>query len=191
MRDRTIVILTSDNGGLLGPTDNTPLRAGKGHAYEGGIRVPLIIRWPRVVTAGTVCTQPVASVDFLPTIAAAVGVEPAADRDIDGVSLMGVLTSGGKQPLERQALYWHFPHYRVPLGPYSIVRAGKWKLIKWYAGLRELYNLRDDIGETNDLATTMPGVADQLEAQLAAELRRVDAKLPNPHPDYVPPAAAD
>ena len=184
--DRTLVIFTSDNGGLLGPTNNGPLRSGKGYAYEGGIRVPLIVRWPGAVAAGSRSTEPVSSVDLLPTIAQAVGVELPQGRPVDGVSLAGLLKSEGRQSLSRDAIYWHFPHYRHRPGPYSIIRAGDWKLIKWYEGGSELYNLAEDLSERDDRAAAMPDKAIQLEAQLMAELKRVGARLPRPNPNYQP-----
>jgi arylsulfatase A-like enzyme len=183
--ENTIVIFTSDNGGLKGPTDNTPLRSGKGYAYEGGIRVPLIVRWPGVVAPGTTSAEPVISVDLLPTITQATGVTPPKDRDIDGLSLVEHLKNPNK-PLSRESLVWHFPHYRHPPGPYSIIRIDDWKLIKWYEGKTELYRLSDDLAEQNDLAPTMPEKAAELEAALMKELKREGAKLPRSNPSYAP-----
>ena len=187
MAARTIVIFTSDNGGLLGPTDNAPLRSGKGYAYEGGIRVPLIIRWPGVVDPGTVSNQPVTSVDFFPTILDILGRKPPTGVPIDGVSLKRHLLSQGTQPMEREAIYWHFPHYRHDPGPYSIIRKGDWKLIKFYEGPQfELYNLKEDLGETKDLSNTQPDRVRALDAELMAHLKSVEAKLPRVNPDYRP-----
>ena len=184
----TLVIFTSDNGGLLGPTHNAPLRAGKGWPYEGGIRVPLIVRWPGKVKAGSVCHEPVTSVDYFPTIVAASGRKLSIDRAIDGVNLLSALY--GKGPLSRDAIYWHFPHYRgrgIP--PYSIIRARDWKLIKRYDGKPfELFNLADDLSEKTDLAPTMPDKVKELDARLVAWLKRVRAKVPKPNPDYQPRA---
>lgn len=181
--DNTLVIFTSDNGGLKGPTDNSPLRSGKGYAYEGGIRVPLIVRWPGVVKPGSVSREPVTSVDYLPTIAEAVGSKLPAN-DIDGVSLVTHLKSAGTKSLERQHIHWHFPHYRHAPGPYSIIRSGDWKLIRWYAGGHELYNLKDDLSEETDLAAKFPEKANELDAALTAELGRIGAKLPRTNPAY-------
>lgn len=183
--ENTIVIFTSDNGGLKGPTDNTPLRSGKGYAYEGGIRVPLIVRWPGVVAPGTMSAEPVISVDLLPTIAQATGVTPPKDRDIDGRSLVEQLKNPSK-PLNRESLVWHFPHYRHPPGPYSIIRSDDWKLITWYEGQTELYRLSDDLGEQNDLAATMPEKVAELKAALMKELNSEGAKLPRKNPSYAP-----
>ncbi|OHB69451.1 MAG: hypothetical protein A2V70_02830 [Planctomycetes bacterium RBG_13_63_9] len=187
LADRTVVIFTSDNGGLLGPTDNAPLRSGKGFPYEGGIRVPVIVRWPGVVEPGTLCDEPVSSIDYFPTVLQIAGVALPADRPIDGESLVPLLRQTGA--LKRQALYWHFPHYRGELGPYSIIRHGDWKLIRRYDGQkRELYNLAADLGERNDLAREMPEKVRQLDAQLSEWLQSTGARLPRPNPDYRPKA---
>jgi arylsulfatase A len=183
LADHTAVIFTSDNGGLLGPTDNAPLRSGKGFPYEGGVRVPLIVCWPGVVRPGSTCDVPVTSVDFFPTLAEIAGVELPKDRAIDGVSLVPVLKQTGAP--KRDALYWHFPHYRFARGPYSIIRCGDWKLIKWYQedGF-ELFNLAEDLSETRNLAEQMPDKVRQLDRKLAAWLKATGAKLPKPNPDY-------
>ncbi|HUS91114.1 MAG TPA: sulfatase [Phycisphaerae bacterium] len=187
LADRTVVIFTSDNGGLLGPTHNAPLRAGKGYPYEGGIRVPLIVRWPGVVKPASLSGVPVTSVDYFPTILAAAGVKPPAGRVLDGVSLLPVLKGTGG--LKRDAIYWHFPHYRGQIFPYSIIREGDWKLIRRYDGTQfELYNLKDDLSETTDLAAKMPEKVQALDAKLTAWLQHTGAKVPRPNPDYAPPA---
>jgi arylsulfatase A-like enzyme len=186
---RTLVIFTSDNGGLLGPTHNAPLRSGKGYPYEGGIRVPFIVRWPGVVPAATVSHAVTTGIDVLPTVASATGLALPLDRQIDGVSLLAHLRSGATTPIDRRALYWHFPHYRNghEIPPYSIVRSGDWKLIRWSEEPRfELYNLRDDLSEARDLAAAMPERVSELDAQLSAWLRNVGAKLPRQNPDYRP-----
>ena len=182
----TLVIFTSDNGGLSRVTNNDPLRAGKGWPYEGGIRVPLIIRYPGVTKPGSVSDEPVTSVDYLPTILDAAGRPLPSGRAIDGESLLGHLKSGGEKPLDRDAIFWHFPHYRGGnIGPYSIIRAGKWKLLKWWEGPKfELYNLETDLGEEHDLAGEMPEKVRVLRARLDQWLEMVDAKLPRPNPDY-------
>jgi len=190
LRDDTIVIFTSDNGGLIGPTSNKPLRSGKGFPYEGGIREPVIVRWPKVVKAGTISHEPVTSVDYMPTICEAVGVSPPSDRDIDGVSLLGHLKSAGRSKLDREAIFWHFPHYRGNVVPYSIIRAGDWKLIKRYEGKTfELFNLKDDLSETNELSEKMPEKVRELDAKLTAWLQKSGAKMPRQNPDYDPNAA--
>jgi arylsulfatase A-like enzyme len=181
LTERTVIIFTSDNGGLLGPTNNAPLRSGKGYAYEGGIRVPWIVKWPGVVKPGGTSDTPITSVDIFPTIVKAAGQPAPADREIDGLDLRPVLSGQGK--LNRDALYWHFPHYRHAPGPYSIVRQGDWKLIKWYEGPRSLFNLKDDIGEKNDLAESMPEKVNGLEENLTAHLTAIGAKIPIAKPE--------
>ncbi len=189
LADNTIIFFTGDNGGLLPITSNVPLRSGKGYPYEGGIREPLIVRWPKSVKAGSVSHEPVTSVDYLPTICEAAGAPLPRGRDIDGVSILGPLRSGGAAKLNREALYWHFPHYRGDVVPYSIVRSGDWKLIKRYEGKTfELFNLRTDMSEKEDLSESMPQKVRELDAKLTAWLGTVGAKLPRPNPDYNPDA---
>ena len=181
----TLVIFTSDNGGLLGPTNNAPLRSGKGHPYEGGIREPLIVRWPGLVKPGTTCDVPVTSVDYFPTVCEAVGVALPNDRPIDGESIMPLLKGTGT--LRRDAIFWHFPHYRGGIVPYSIIRAGDWKLIKRYDGKTyELFNLKDDLSEKTDLADREADVVKRLDAKLVAWLKAANAKMPKANPDYQP-----
>jgi arylsulfatase A-like enzyme len=173
LAERTIVVFTSDNGGAthFPATDNRPLRSGKGRPYEGGIRVPLIVRWPGRVAPGTTSDVPVTSVDLLPTLCAATGVTPPARASFDGVDLGPVLAGDGT--LERDTLCWHYPHYwwggRVT--PYSIIRHGPWKLIRWYeTGRRELYDLDADPGEATDVAPDQPALVAELDAALDAWL---------------------
>ncbi len=187
LAEETLVIFSSDNGGLLGPTNNKPLRSGKGYPYEGGIRVPYIFRMPGYIKPGSVCETPVISVDFMPTICTTVGIKTPAGREIDGEDLTPLLKQSGK--LKRDAIYWHFPHFRgrgIP--PYSIIRAGDWKLLKRYAGKPEfeLFNLAEDLGETKDLAPDMPKKVKELDAKLAAALKKQGAKMPQPNPNYKP-----
>ncbi|MBN2137725.1 MAG: sulfatase [Sedimentisphaerales bacterium] len=185
IRDDTIVIFTSDNGGESAFTDNSPLRAGKGYPYEGGIREPWIVRWPGVVTAGSVCSEPVITIDIMPTICEAIGVRLPAGRVVDGVSIMPLLRQSGT--LRRQELFWHFPHYRYSHEvPYSIIRRGRWKLIKRYAGDKkhELFNLEDDPYEQSNLADSRRDKVKELEERLGIWLRHTKAKIPIPNPDY-------
>lgn len=188
LTENTVVFFTGDNGGLLPITDNAPLRSGKGYPYEGGIREPLIVRWPGVVEAGSLSHEPVTSVDYLPTICKAAGVSPPADRDIDGLSLVEHLKSGGEKSLDRESLFWHFPHYRGrDVVPYSIIRAGDWKLIKRYEGKTfELFNLKEDLSERDDLAAKRPEKVKELDAILRRWLAKTDARVPMPNPDYEP-----
>jgi arylsulfatase A-like enzyme len=186
------VIFTSDNGGLcngngqiIPPTSNSPLRDGKSHLYEGGIRVPLIVKWPGIVKAGSVSDQIVSSIDFYPTITSACGVEKKAG--IDGLDLKTVLD--GTAPIQRDAIYWHFPHYNGNAGakPGAAIRAGDWKLIEFYeTGRRELFNVAKDMRESNNLIEQNADVAKDLHAKLSAWRESVGAKLPTPNPDYAP-----
>jgi arylsulfatase A-like enzyme len=184
--DNTLVIFTSDNGGLLPITSNRPLRSGKGYPYEGGIREPFIVKWPGKVKPSTECRVPVCSVDLFPTICGAAGVDLPKDRPIDGESILPLLTQTGG--LKRDTLIWHFPHYRGrDVVPYSIIRAGDWKLIKRYEGKPfELFNLKDDMSETTDLAEKLPEKVKALDTRLQQDLRRIDAKLPKPNPGCTP-----
>ena len=179
--DRTLIVFTGDNGGLDRdgrPTENAPLRSGKGFAYEGGLRTPWIVRWPGVTAPGSVSSEPIASIDLLPTIASAVGTRPPADRAIDGIDLGPALRGA---PLPERALLWHFPHYRRGQGhdPYSAVRLGDWKLIRFYDPPKtELYNLARDLGEGNDLAGSEPAKAAELAGVLDASLEEIGARMP-------------
>jgi arylsulfatase A len=165
--DHTLVIFTSDNGGFAKATDNSPLRANKGSNYEGGIRVPVIIKWPGVTEPGSISAEPVISTDFYPTILAATGQSQRPHQHVDGENLAPILSGRGQ--LERQAIYWHYPHYNQhPQSfPSGVVRAGDWKLIESYeTGELSLYNLADDIGEANDLSEKEPAKVKQLQAKL-------------------------
>lgn len=188
LTENTLVIFTSDNGGLDNkdnPTNNAPLRSGKGYAYEGGIRVPFLVRWPGVVAAGKVSDAPVCSIDIFPTILDVAEVEQPADRPIDGLSLLPHLESGGETGIDRETLIWHFPHYRHAPGPYSIIRKGDLKLIKFWAGPHELFDLAADLGETKNLAESMPEKVEALEAELMENLKKQEAKLPRKNPEFV------
>lgn len=186
----TLVLFTSDNGGLEPITDNAPLRSGKGAPYEGGIRVPLIAWWPGVIAAGGLSDVPVSSIDYLPTLAEVAGVP--VEHTIDGRSLWPVMTGTGT--LERTDLFWHFPHYRYnQVGPYSIARSGNWKLIRYYdpepygVPRVELFNLIDDLGEQTNRAEDDPATLQELEAKLDAWIEQVGARMPEPNPAYTGP----
>ena len=191
LASRTLVLLTADNGGFLGGgryghvTSNAPLRDGKASLYEGGIRVPLIVRWPGAVEAGTTCDVPVISNDFHPTFLAVADLQRPAGGAIDGVSLLPVLTRRGQ--LEREALYWHWPHYRrampaIGASPSSAVRCGQWKLIEFFEdGHLELYDLQKDVGERQDLAAKLPAKAAELHDRLRRWRKQVGAALPKPN----------
>ncbi|MBM4020548.1 MAG: sulfatase [Planctomycetes bacterium] len=189
LADRTVVFFTSDNGGLVSSTSNAPLRAGKGTLYEGGIREPLIVRWPGVVRPGSTSGEIVTSTDYFPTILEMAGAQPPAGRELDGVSIVPALRQTGRPA--RDAVYWHYPHYH-PGGatPGGALRAGDWKLIEFFEDNHvELYNLKDDLGETKDLAPAMPDRAADLRRKLAAWRERMGAQMPAPNPDYDPAKA--
>ena len=175
--DNTMIIFTGDNGGLLGPTSNLPLRSGKGFPYEGGIREPLIVKWPGKIKAGSVSDVPACSIDFMPTICEATGTK-LPNTEIDGVSLMPVLEQKGK--LAERALVWHFPHYRGKIHPYSIIRDNGWKLIKYYSGdvKHELFHLDEDLSEKNEVSAKYPEKVQALEKKLMKELTDMGAVIP-------------
>lgn len=183
LTENTIVIFTSDNGGLSTseghPTSNVPLRAGKGWIYEGGIRVPAIVRVPGTTPAASECHQYVSSVDYLPTILELCGVEPdpGTPGPIDGVSFAPLLH---QVPMDRGPIYWHYPHYGNQGGsPSSAVRDGRWKLIQWLESDQySLFDIESDIGEQHDLATEQVEVVDRLKRELATWQKSVGAKFP-------------
>jgi len=193
LADRTVVILTSDNGGVdfpsaksgnRPPTRNAPFRSGKGTLYEGGLRVPLIIRWPERTKPGAECAAQVTSQDFFPTLADALGQTNAPRHD--GVSLLPLLKNS-KAPLKREALFWHYPHYYPRMTPASAIRAGDWKLIHYYEDNRmELFNLKTDPAETKNLAATQSAKAKALREKLDAWRKETDAKAPIRNPDWRP-----
>jgi arylsulfatase A-like enzyme len=184
LTEETVVIFTSDNGGLAtaegSPTCNAPLAEGKGWMYEGGTREPLLVKWPGVIAPGSVCATPVTSPDFCPTLLEIAGQELRPDLHCDGVSFAGLLR--GEQKLNREAIFWHYPHYGNQGGtPGSSVRAGDYKLIEFFEdGRLELYNLRQDIGEEQNLADQEPVVTARLHQLLLAWRAAVEAKIPRP-----------
>ncbi|HEY2894610.1 MAG TPA: sulfatase/phosphatase domain-containing protein, partial [Pirellulales bacterium] len=191
LADNTLVLFTSDNGGLATAeapntpaTNNAPLREGKGYLYEGGIRVALVARWPGVIKPGATCSAPVISCDLPLTIADACGTKmPEA---LDGVSLLPLLRASGT--LDRDALYWHYPHYSPQGGrPGSAMRQGDYKLIVFYEdNRRELYDIEHDISENKNLAEDQPERVRQMSDKLSKWLKSVDAAMPRPNPAYEP-----
>lgn len=193
LADDTVVIFFSDNGGLstshgVGPTSNLPLRAGKGWLYEGGVRVPMVIRAPDNAATGAVVSTPVVSMDIFPTILELAKLQQRPDLHVDGVSLVPLLQ--GDSILER-TLYWHYPHYHGSQWmPGASIREGDWKLVEHYHwDNAELFNLADDPGEQNDLSRSMPEVTQRLLGSLHTWQESIQAKLPLPNPDYVSPGA--
>ncbi|GAA4300100.1 sulfatase [Compostibacter hankyongensis] len=188
----TLVLFTSDNGGLStaegAPTSNAPFRYGKGWNYEGGLRVPLIIRWPARIKAGTVCRTPVIHTDFFPTFLQAATLPLMPEAHKDGISLMPLLTGNG--PLAPRALYWHYPHYSNQGGtPSSAVREGDWKLVQFLEDNHvELYDLRSDVEERRDLSAAMPAQTAHLLELLNRWRKQTDARMPVLNPYYNPAA---
>jgi arylsulfatase A-like enzyme len=189
LAENTIVLFTSDNGGLStsegSPTSNLPYRGGKGWLYEGGIREPLIVRWPGKVKPGSTIDTPVCGVDLAPTLIDATGATKRPGQKLDGVSLVPVLIASGK--LAERPLFWHYPHYGNQGGaPGAAMRLGDWKLIEWFEGKTELFNLATDISEKTDLAAQEPERVKAMLAQLKAWQAEVGAKFPTPNADYDP-----
>ena len=184
LADNTIVIFTSDNGGLSAETSNLPYREGKATFYEGGIRVPLIVRWPGQIEPGSVCQGVTVSSDFFPTFLDVAGLPLQPDAHLDGQSLVPWLRGG--TPEATRTVYWHFPHYRAQ-GPPSAVRDGDWKLIhNMEADTHELYDLKSDPGEANDLAAQQPERTRELATKLESHLADTGAQRMRPNPDWNP-----
>ncbi len=188
----TVVFFTSDNGGVsVGeggsrPTSNKPLRAGKGYLYEGGIREPLLVRWPGKIKPGTVCDTPISSVDYFPTICELAHV-PVTNK-LDGVSLAPLLMEKGNLPARE--LFWHYPHYANQGGrPGGIIREGDFKLIEWYEdGAWELYDLKNDLSEKTNVVHQHWEQAVQMQMELDAWRRYVNAQMMFDNPNYDPKA---
>ena len=190
LRERTVVVLMSDNGGLSSsegsPTSNVPLRGGKGWMYEGGIREPMLVRAPGVTSPGSVIDTPVTSTDFYPTLLELAGLRLRPDQHIDGTSIVPILR--GERLSEPRPLYWHYPHYGNQGGaPSAAIRLGDWKLIRWYEDdAVELYNLANDPGERYDLSGLVPDRAEDLGRQLSRWLDGVDANMPSRNSSHDP-----
>lgn len=187
LADHTLIVFTSDNGGAVhfgepAATSNAPLRNGKGSAYEGGLRVPLIVKMPGVTRPGTVCDTPVITMDFYPTLLELAGADKSASQSaLDGVSMVPLLRGENQAP--HSALFWHYPHYwnGGKVSPYSVARIGDWKLIRFYeTGREELYNLKSDLSEVRDRAESEPEKRKELSATLDKWLKEVEAQLPVP-----------
>jgi len=176
--------------GYNAPTNNAPLRLGKAALYEGGIRVPLMVCWPSVVTPGTKDASVVVSPDLYPTILEMLGVTRKPAQVIDGESLVPLLRRSGK--LKREAVFFYFPHGLAIRPPGVAVRRGDWKLIRWFETnethpeVHELYNLRKDIGEATNTAAKQPELVAELDALMTKHLRDTGALLPRPNPAYDP-----
>lgn len=193
LAENTIVIFTSDNGGRVPTTANKTLRVGKGSAYEGGLRVPLIVRWPGVTKPGSISDTPTITMDVFPTLLEMTGVKAVASASTtgasgrDGLSLVPLLRGNGA--ISRSELFWHYPHHQhYQLGgsmPFGAIRSGDFKVIEFYNDMHiELYDLKADLGEQHDLATTQPEKAKQLRDRLHAWRKEVGAQMPLPNPNY-------
>ncbi|MDP4155672.1 MAG: sulfatase [Bacillota bacterium] len=186
----TIIVFSSDNGGLStsegSPTSNYPLRYGKGWNYEGGIRVPLIIKWPGVTKGGSISDFPVVNTDFYPTFLQMAGMPLMPEQHKDGVSLAPLLE--GKKSIDQPAIYWHYPHYsNQGGGPGAAIRENNWKLVQFYEDNHvELYNLRADIEERRDLSYTLPGRTADMLHLLNLWKKQAGAKMPAINPYYNP-----
>ena len=199
----TLIVFFSDNGGMSAAnfgrptrvvaadqldrafsTSNLPLRGAKGWLYEGGIRVPLIVKWPGQAKPGTECDEPVISTDFYPTLLEMAGLPAHPKQAVDGVSFVPALKG---KPFNRSPIYWHFPHYsnHGMQSPGGAVRSGDWKLLEYYENNSvQLFNLQKDIGEQNDLAKAMPGKVAELRSLLQAWRKETSARMMKPNPDY-------
>ncbi|MGI9543906.1 MAG: sulfatase/phosphatase domain-containing protein, partial [Cyclobacteriaceae bacterium] len=204
LEENTIVIFFSDNGGMSAgnfgnpdriieeaqldkayATSNLPLRGAKGWLYEGGIREPLIIKWPQQGLKNEICEVPVISIDFFPTILDMLGLPISQDQGPDGISLVDLLK--GEKTIERDAIYWHFPHYsnHGSQSPGGAIRSGDYKLLEYYENNSvQLFNLKADIGEQHDLAESEPEKAEELRNKLHNWRKEVYAQMMEPNPDY-------
>jgi arylsulfatase A len=195
LQDRTILLFTSDNGGLVlggkkAPTSNLPLRSGKGSPYEGGVRVPLIALWPNVTPAGAICDAPVITPDLYPTVLGWAGAKVAKGQMIDGTDLRPLLQRPSRPSFRaaNRAIFWHYPHYH-PGGstPYGAIREGDYKLIETFEqGKAELYDLKSDLGETKNLVESHPKRAARLLRKLQQWRVQTGAQMPSINPDYDP-----
>lgn len=193
--DNTVILLTSDNGGvgfqgrnLHRIADNGPLHAGKGYLYEGGIREPFLVHWPGVIRPNTVCDVPVSGLDLMPTILQIAGTGNVP-KPCDGLDITSLLRGGSA--LSRNTLYWHYPHYSDQGGtPSGAIREGDWKLIEFFEDDHvELYNLALDPGEQYDFASSYSDKASDLRKKLWAWRKEMNAAMPTANPDYNPSQA--
>jgi arylsulfatase A len=191
LRENTLVIFTSDNGGLgldeLGPTPTNlaPLRKWKGHIYEGGTRVPAIFSWPGKLSKEIVSDNYFSSIDYLPTFCELAGISEIP-KNVDGKSIVQLLLQSEKEQDTERPLFWHYPHFSNQLGrPAGSVRVGDFKLVELYeTGKLELYNLREDISESNDLSENMEAKTTEMYQLLTDWRESVNAQMPVPNPDY-------
>jgi arylsulfatase A-like enzyme len=201
LRDNTMVLFSSDNGGIRKLSKQDPWRAGKGSYYEGGIRVPITVRWPGVVEAGSTCSVPVTGLDFYPTFLDAIGASPSSGKVLDGRSVLPLLTGKGSFPKGR-TLYWHFPIYlqnyageedqsrdaKFRTRPGTVLRKGKWKLHEYFEdGALLLFDLENDPGETKNLAQEKPEKLKLLKNDMYAWREQTQSPVPTRrNPKYIP-----
>ena len=190
LTDKTVVFFTSDNGGLAWKTSNAPLRDGKATVYEGGVRVPLIVRWPGQIKPQSQCNVPVISMDYFSTISEIAGAS-INTNEVHGESIVPLLKETGK--LKPRTLYWHYPHYhKAGATPHGVVLDGDYRLIQFYeTGRFELYNIKDDIGEKTNLVSKMPAKVGELNKKLDLWRKTVAAQMPEPNPNFDPVKAAE
>ena len=182
--DNTLIVLTGDNGGDH-PETTGGLRDYKGYSHEGAVREPLIVKWPGKIKAGSTCEEMVIGTDFYPTILELAEIKAKPDQHPDGVSIAPLLT-GNKTDLDRDTLYWHYPHYHRTK-PYGAIRDGDWKLIEFFEdGKLELFDLKTDPFEKNDLAGAQPDKAKHLLEKLRAWRTSVNAQMMTPNPNHDP-----
>lgn len=202
--DDTFILFTSDNGGIYNISHQSPLRGEKGSYYEGGIRVPMIVRWPGKMRRASRCKAPFSGIDFFPTFLDVAGLPVPEDKKLDGLSLVPLLRENGDLP--RPPLYWHFPVYLQAYEngnietrdtlfrtrPGMVMRLGKWKLHEYFEdGVLELYNLENDIGERCNLAEILPRKTKEMHAMLKAWRKDTGAPVPtDKNPEYDPEAEA-
>lgn len=180
----TVVIFVSDNGGVSETTSNAPLRAGKCFLYEGGIRVPFIVKWPGKTKAGSITDVPVTSTDFYPTMLEMANIPLKPETHKDGNSFVPLLKG---EKYSQRDLFWHYPHYEGGFEPASAIRSGDWKLIQFYEESRfELYNLKEDIGEYHNVADQYPEKAQELRDKVYTWRKKVNASEPTPNPNFDP-----
>jgi arylsulfatase A-like enzyme len=198
LEENTVVIFFSDNGGHGGVTSNAPLRGSKGMLYEGGIREPLVVKWPGVTKPGAMCNEPVIGVDLYPTFLEMTGAKRPKNYQLDGLSIAPLLRDSTAS-LDRAALFWHFPCYLQGYtprhGPFrttpaAAIRMGDWKLIEFFEdGKLELYNLKSDLSEKNNLAQKMPAKTKEIHAVMLKWRKSVKAPVPTEkNPLYDPKA---
>lgn len=188
LAENTVIILTGDNGGDYDDT-TSGLRDRKGFSHEGGVREPLIAKWPGKIKAGARCDEPVIGMDFYPTFLEMAGLSARKDEHLDGVSIWPLLKDGGAD-LKREKLYWHYPHYHRTK-PYGAIREGDWKLIEFFEdGELELFHLKSDPFEEKNLAAEDPKKAGILLEQLKKWRKEVGAQMMTPNPAYDPDRAS-